>query len=97
MKSVTEIKRLLQKEIPSLKEKYHVKEIGIFGSFVRGEQTRNSDLDIIVEFASPIGLLKFVNLENYLHDLLGVKIDLVTKTALKPYIGQHILKEVIYI
>ncbi|OLS14583.1 MAG: DNA polymerase beta domain-containing protein [Promethearchaeota archaeon CR_4] len=97
MKSITEIKRILQNEIPSLKEKYYVKEIGIFGSFVRGEQNHKSDLDIIVEFAKPIGLLKFIHLENYLHELLGMKIDLVTKTALKPYIGQRILQEVVYI
>lgn len=71
--------------------------MGIFGSLVRGEQNRKSDLDIIVEFAKPIGLLKFINLENYLHDLLGIKVDLVTKSALKPYIGAHILQEVVYI
>ncbi len=97
MKSITEIKRILQKEKHSLLEKYNVKEIGIFGSYIRGEQDRKSDLDLIVEFAEPIGLLKFVNLENHLHDLLGIKVDLVTKSALKPFIGEHILQEVVYL
>ncbi len=97
MKSITEIKNILQKEKPSLMEKYNVKEIGIFGSFIRGEQNSKSDLDLMVEFAKPIGLLKFINLENYLRDLLGLKIDLVTKSALKPFIGQRILQEVVYL
>ncbi len=97
MKSITEIKSMLRTEKPSLMEKYNVKEIGIFGSFIRGEQDHKSDLDLIVEFAKPIGLLKFINLENYLRDLLGIKIDLVTKSALKPFIGERILQEVVYL
>jgi len=80
-----------------LKEKYGVKEIGIFGSYVSGEYKEKSDLDILVEFEedAKIGLLKFVNLENYLSDLIGVKVDLVEKSALKPRIGKNILREVI--
>jgi len=76
-----------------------IKEIGIFGSYVRGEFKEESDLDILVEFATnaKISLLDFVKLENYLSDLLGVKVDLVEKSALKPRIGKHILKEVVYL
>ncbi len=97
MKSITELKNVLQKEKPRLMEKYNVKEIGIFGSYIRGEQNTKSDLDLIVEFAKPIGILKFINLENHLRDLLGLKIDLVTKSALKPFIGERILQEVVYL
>lgn len=80
-----------------LKKRYGVKEIGVFGSFVRGEDNKKSDLDILVEFEeeAKIGLLKFVNMENYLSELLGVKVDLVEKSVLKPRIGKHILKEVV--
>jgi len=65
----------------------------------RSTETRpKSDLDILVEFEHDVdmGLLKFVGMENYLSDLLGVKVDLVEKSALKPRIGKHILKEVVY-
>ena len=88
---------ILKEHKAELKEKYGVKEIGIFGSYVRGEYKGKSDLDILVEFEedAKIGLLKFVNLENYLSNLIGVKVDLVEKSALKPRIGKNILREVI--
>lgn len=79
---------------PLLAEKYQVKSIGVFGSYVRSEQRPDSDLDILVSFREPISLLKFIELENYLSDTLGIKIDLVMKDSLKPHIGEHILKAV---
>ncbi|WP_456469325.1 nucleotidyltransferase family protein [Archaeoglobus sp.] len=98
-KSIDEIKRLLKKHESELKEKYGVKKIGVFGSYVRGEQKKDSDIDILVEFYpnAEMDLIKFVELEEYLSDLLGVKVDLVMKSALKPRIGKRILKEVVYI
>lgn len=95
MKGFNQIKNVLSKHKEELKGKYKVKYIGIFGSFVRNEQKRASDVDILVEFRSPIGLFKFLELENYLANLLGVKVDLVSKKALKPRIGQQILREVV--
>jgi len=92
-----EIKRKLAELKPILREKFKVKTIGLFGSFIRGREKEKSDLDILVEFEEPISLLKFIALENYLSDSLGVKVDLVEKSALKPRIGKHILKEVINI
>lgn len=80
-----------------LHEQYGVETIGIFGSYVRGEQKSNSDVDILVEFKEPIGLLKFVALKHQLRELIGRDVDLVMKTALKPGIGKRILKEVIYV
>lgn len=97
MKSVKEIKEILKQQKEILAEKYGVREIGIFGSYVRDERTTDSDIDILVEFDRSIDLLKFVNLENYLSDILGIKVDLVMKGALKPRIGKHILREVIKI
>ncbi len=94
MKTLDEIQKILRQQKEFLREKYKVKEIGVFGSFVRGEQTYTSDVDILVEFEEIPSLLKFVKLENYLSDVLGVKVDLVEKRALKPHIGKHILQEV---
>ena len=91
------ITNILKEHKEELKEKYGVKEIGIFGSYVKGEYKEKSDLDILVEFEedAKIGLLRFVNMENRLSELIGVKVDLVEKSALKPRIGRHILKEVV--
>jgi predicted nucleotidyltransferase len=82
-----------------LQQRYKIKEIGIFGSYVRGEQKGTSDVDILVEFeeGASLGLLKFINLENYLSELLGVKVDLVMKSALKPRIGKHVVEETVYL
>lgn len=95
--NLKKITKILKEHKEKLKEKYEVKEIGIFGSYVREEDKEKSDLDILVEFEedAKIGLLKFVNMENYLSELIGVKVDLVEKSALKPRIGKHILKEVV--
>lgn len=96
-KPVQEIKKILAAHKQELREKYGVKEIGIFGSYVREENRKISDIDILVEIEMPMGFLKFIRLERYLSELLGAKVDLVTKKALKPYIGQRILTEVIYV
>jgi uncharacterized protein len=87
----------LQKMLPELKKKYPIKYIGVFGSYVRGEQNSSSDLDILVEFNGSITLFGYAKLENELSDELGVKVDLVSKTALKPRIGKNILSEVVEI
>jgi len=98
MKPLLEIKSIIQSHKPELAEKYGVSEIGIFGSVVRGEAREDSDVDVLVEFDKPIGLIKFIGLEFLLQELLCVtKVDLVSRKALKPYIGQHILKEVQYV
>lgn len=97
MKNFTEIKRLLENHKSLLEKKFKVKEIGIFGSFVRGEEKNSSDIDILVEFSEPVGLFEFMELEEYLSKLLGRKVDLVSKKALKPIIGKYILREVVMI
>lgn len=91
------ILRVLKELKPEINAKYKVKEIGIFGSFVREEQSETSDIDILVEFEAPIGLFKFLELEEYLESRLGRKVDLVSKKELKPRIGRYILKEVLMI
>ncbi len=97
MYSLEEIKTILREHKQELRKRYYVKEIGIFGSVVRCEESIESDIDILVEFEKPIGFFKFLELEEYLSKLLGRKVDLVSKKALKPNIGKHILKEVIMV
>jgi uncharacterized protein len=97
MKKIEEIKSILENCKQEITEKYKVSEIGIFGSYIKGEQKETSDIDILVEFDVSIGLIKFIEMENYLSDLLGVKVDLVMKSSLKPRIGKHILEEVVYL
>ncbi len=99
MRTLNEIHSILSAHKEELRKRYKVKDMGIFGSFVRGKEKEKSDLDILVEFeeGTKIGLLRFVNLENYLSALLEIKVDLVMKSALKPRIGKRILKEAIYL
>ncbi len=97
MKNFEEIKEILSQSKQIVQKKYKVKEMGIFGSYVRGEQNEASDVDVLIDFEQAPSLLKFIELENYLSDTIGVKVDLVMKRALKPRIGKNILTEVIYL
>ncbi len=97
MKTLQEIESILRDQKPILRQRFKVKEIGIFGSFARGEQKDTSDLDLLIDFEEPIGLIRYVGLQNYLSDEVGERVDLVTKSGLKPRISGHILKEVIYV
>ena len=97
MKTFEEIKELLIEQKPYLEQKYKVKQIGIFGSFVRGEQGENSDLDILVDYSENIGFFDLLKMEDELNQMFGIKVDLVMKTGLKKYIGQQILREVKYL
>ena len=95
-RAVTRFKRILRRHLPELREKYKVRSLGVFGSYVRGEQRKRSDLDVLVELGDDtLSLLKFIELEHYLSDLVGIKVDLVEKSELKPYIGRHVLEEVV--
>ncbi|KOR34087.1 hypothetical protein AM228_26165 [Planktothricoides sp. SR001] len=82
-KTLAEIKQILQAQKPIIQEKYHVSELGIFGSYVRGEDTDDSDIDVLVEFSKTPGLFKFINLKNYPINLMGMKVDLVHKAGLR--------------
>lgn len=95
MKTLNEIRNIISQHKDELKKRFKVKEIGIFGSCVKGGQSERSDTDVLVEFSEPIGIFAFMDLEEYLEKLIGNKIDLVSKKALKPFIGKHILSEVV--
>jgi hypothetical protein len=81
--------------MPGIKEKYRVASLSVFGSWVRGEQTEKSDLDILVEFSEPPGLITLLTLEDELSTRLGLKVDLVPKGSLRPSLKNHVLREAI--
>jgi uncharacterized protein len=97
VKDLDRIKSTIRANFPTLREKYGVKSIGLFGSYVRGEHKRASDIDVLVEFYEPLSLFQFMALEDELTKLVGIKVDLVMKSALRPNIGKAILSEVIYL
>lgn len=97
MSNKEQIKKVIKEKLPFLKKKYHVKRLGVFGSFARDDQTPGSDIDIIVEFESSIGFFDFIRLENFLSEILGKQVDLITEKALKPVIKEDVLKETIYV
>jgi uncharacterized protein with HEPN domain/predicted nucleotidyltransferase len=93
-----ELVRRLRAQMPRLVERYGVKSLGVFGSYMRGNAKPRSDFDVLVEFDAPGKTLhKWVELQSELQDTLGVKVDLVENENLKPYIGKRILSEVIWL
>jgi len=87
----------IRDEIIKILKKHGAKKISIFGSYVRGEATPESDLDIIVEFELPKGLIRFVGIEIELSESLGIKVDLLTEKSISPYLIDIIRKEAIVI
>jgi predicted nucleotidyltransferase len=85
----------LRRQLPVLRAKFHVQSLWLFGSYVHGTPHSGSDLDILVDFAEEPSLFEFIELENYLSDMLRVKVDLVMKATLKPLIGRRILDQVV--
>jgi predicted nucleotidyltransferase len=94
--TLDEILSILRMHLPELRERYGVASLGVFGSYVRGEQRRRSDVDVLVEFERTPSLFQLVHMQNYLSSLVGAKVDLVLKRTLKPAIGKRILAEVVY-
>jgi uncharacterized protein len=97
MKSLKEIKRQLETLNPTLRRNFSVDSIELFGSYVRGEETEKSDLDVLVTFSEPnnVDLFKFIELRLFLKDELGVDVDLIEKDALKTRLKGQILEEAI--
>ena len=91
------ILKRLEAEKKDLKKNFKVKRMGVFGSMVRNEYGKNSDVDILVEFEETISLFKFIELEDHLKKILRKKVDLVMKKALKPRLKKQILDEVKYL
>ena len=95
--NIAEIKEALNKQREYLRNTYNVEDLGVFGSVARGDNTDVSDIDVLVKFGKPVGMFKFIELEDYLSNLLGKRVDLVTNKALKPAIKDDILQEVVYV
>ncbi len=97
MKTLDDFKQVLRQSKPLLREQYQVTKLGIFGSYARGEQTAESDPDILIDYEQAPTLFQLVELRNYLSRQVGLKVDLVTKNGLKPRIQAKVLSEVVYI
>lgn len=97
MRNTSEILEQLRGLRLELREQYHIRNIGIFGSYSRKSQTEQSDLDLVVEFDQPIGMMAFVHLKNILSERLNIKVDLVTPEGLHPLIRDQVMHEVVYV
>ena len=97
MSDLDKIKKTLRQNKRAIRKEFKVKQMGVFGSYVRGDQKKNSDVDILVEFAQTPGLFDYIRMENRLGDILHKRVDLVMKGSLKPGIGRHIVREVVYV
>jgi len=97
MKTLEEIRAILAQHRKELREKHGVRQVGIFGSYVRGEQKRGSDIDVIAEFEQVLSLLDLVGVEIYLSRILKAKVDLIPKEDIRPELRERILRETVYV
>lgn len=97
MKTKVEVLKILEKDLPYLKKVFHVEKIGLFGSYARGEQTEQSDLDLMVEFEKTPDFLELSDLEEHLSDLVGFKVEIVTPGGLKNRIKHNIMKDMEFV
>ena len=95
--TLDQIIQSLRKSLPELKEHFGVASLGVFGSFVHGEDRSRSDLDLLVDFDPMPTLIQLSALQRHLTSLVGIHVDLVVRRTLKPVIGKRILSEVIYV
>ena len=93
--SASKYRSLLAAQLPCLRAEYHVATLGLFGSYVKGTERPESDLDVLVTFDRTPSLLKLIEMEQHLSELLGVKVDLVLRDSLKPWIGPQVLSELV--
>lgn len=93
--NLAKAQQMLRAQLPLLRDHYGVSALWLFGSYVRGEQRSRSDLDVLVEFARTPTLWEFSALQRHLSSTLGLSVDLVMKSALKPAIGRQILDEAV--
>ena len=94
-KTLANIQDTLKAILPELEADHGVKNLAVFGSYARGDQVSNSDLDLLIEFHRPPTLFQFVRLQRHLSSALGHNVDLVMRSALKPNIGKHILRDLV--
>ena len=95
--TVDEVKAIPKAHKSEVIRRYRVTQIGIFGSYVRGEQKERSDIDILVSFDGIPDVFRYMELEDHLKRLLHRKVDLVRREAIRPELKKRILKEAIYV
>ncbi|WP_342764387.1 nucleotidyltransferase family protein [Thermococcus sp. M36] len=95
VKSFEEIKIILREHMDELRARYGVRSIEVFGSYARGEQREDSDLDLLVEFEEPVGLLTISMLQVYLSDLLGIEVDVIPKDSLRRELWESVSREAV--
>jgi predicted nucleotidyltransferase len=95
MSEKDEVLAVLRAALPNLQRDWPIRSLAVFGSVVRDETKPTSDLDVLVEFARPIALSAFLALEDRLAELTGRRVDLVSRAALKPYIGRRVMREAV--
>lgn len=96
MKNLAQIQVVLSSRKGEIFQRYHVKNMAIFGSYARNEQKKTSDLDILVEFKSPIGV-EFIDLANYLESILKLRVDLVSRNGIKAKYYKEIKSDLKYV
>lgn len=97
IKTLDGIKQILTQQKLVLQEKYKVNQLGVFGSYVRGDQKQESDVDILIDYEEAPSLITLIELEYYLGEVLDLKVDLVTQKGIKPQLRESILAEVVYL
>lgn len=95
MKDLAAILEDLRRLKPELAKRYPIKELGVFGSYARGEQRPDSDLDVLVDFDGRVTLFGLCDIEREISREIGVSVDLVPRRGLKPRIGQRVLSEMV--
>ena len=94
-KNLNQILLIIRALMPTLKQEFNVRTLEIFGSYIKKDQKPNSDLDLLVIFSKTPTLIKFIELENFLSDRIGIKVDLVMKDSVRPRLRSSILNNAI--
>lgn len=92
---VNQIRLLILERKDKIKEEFKAEVLGVFGSYARGEEKKESDIDVLVRFGEGATLLHLVGLGYYLEDLFGVPVDVVSERALHPMMKDDVLKELV--
>jgi predicted nucleotidyltransferase len=95
MRTLEEVRSELRAILPELRARWPIASLGVFGSYVRGEQGEDSDLDLLVDLDRPVSLFTFLEMEEEIGRRLGLRVEMVTRPALRPYAGDSILRELV--
>jgi predicted nucleotidyltransferase len=96
MYTLEEIVQILRRHKPELQKKYPISQLGVFGSYARGDAAEGSDIDIAVEIVGPMGL-SFIAMANEIEDLFRIKVDVVPKRSIKPDYLPYVEKDIVYV